>query len=167
MTSGKAVLLGAALLCGCGSSFTSGAETTDAASEAGSSADAETEHGPEDSGADASADVAHDAPERDASPPVEAGPDALMDAAPCTPLTFPLPPPAQCSTNGGPFITAPGRYWFMQSGTYACSSDALAASAACEMCKETYNCSCLRPLVDVGDSGPMCINGVSGPFFFQ
>lgn len=164
MTSGKR-FLGIALLCGCTTNnVTEVIEPVDGGDSHEASAEAETLDAPADSGADVSADVEQDAWHPDAAPP-EAGRDASSDAGPCTPLTFPLPPPAQCMTNQGPYITAPGRYWFMQSGTYACSSVALAASAACEMCKETYDCACLRPLV--GDGGAMCIDGTTGPFYFQ
>lgn len=157
MTSGKAVLLGAALLCGCGSSFSSGAETTDAASEAGSSADAETEHGPEDSGTDASADVAHDAPELDASPPVDAGHEAA-----CAPVVFPL------TMAGCAPITGPGSTWLLQPQATppACFSYALnEAGVACEQCASTFNCACIDP--EGGLIGVTCVNGMSGPVLVQ
>lgn len=165
------MFVGAALLCGCGSAFTSassgdagGVDALDDGGGGGADAphvEASADVGPDgwgDTLTPDAADVVQDASHLEAAPEVDAGP--------CTPLAFPLAPPAGCSVVGQP-ITAPGTIWLLQSQATppTCMDYALSeAGTACEQCAQTFTCACLDP--DASLIGVTCVGGAT-PYLSQ
>jgi hypothetical protein len=177
-SSGVTLLLGVFAV-GCGAPFSAAEEASDVAThDAGPLPDVVAHDEPESPAVPTDGDSEHDLQGSDGGTVLH---DAMVDAPgndsakACTPPMYPLGlPDYTCARNYGPPITSPGSVWLVQSEATPtiCWSVQVDGSAACEACADTYNCACLRPLLNgptwsLGTSGQGCVDSDAGPYWLQ